>query len=132
MSKIVGCYSQEGRASLKHLDNNAVLETDIPAAHGGEGKEFSPGDMLVGALGACSLLTMGTMAKTQGKSLLGTQVAMDYETASRPSRIIRIVLTYTFPESLAPEDRRKFLAAIKACPVHNSLSKEIVVEVASN
>lgn len=132
MAEILVDYQQPGLVSLKHTENGIVLFSDIPLENGGAGQQFCPGDMLIGALAACSLLTMGEMAQAREKSIVGTQIKISYESASHPNRIGKITMNIVFPKSVLPEDRPRFLGAIKACPIHNSLNPEIVLEVNSN
>jgi uncharacterized OsmC-like protein len=51
---------------------------------------------------------------------------------ANPRHVAKIILRFEFPESVDAQDRTKYLASIKACPVHNSLGGNVVVEVHSN
>ena len=131
MTKISCTYIGDGQTLLKHGDNQVEILTDLPADNGGKARHFSPTDIFASSLAACAVTIMGKMADNRGQSIEGTQVEVEKEMAADPRRVAKITLRFTFPDSIGEADREKYIASIKACPVHNSLGNVEVV-VASN
>lgn len=125
-------YEGDGQTSLVHSDNRVRINTDLPLDNGGKGREFSPTDLFASSLAACAVTIMGKMAESHGKSINGTTVEIEKVMASEPRRVGQIILKFTFPESVPPEERLKYLSTFKSCPVHNSLGKDVDLVVTSN
>lgn len=132
MTTIFCTYNGDGQTSLKHSDNGVEILTDLPSDNGGKGRYFSPTDLFASSLAACAVTIMGKMAESQGKSITGTTVEIDKQMAANPRRVAKIIVQFTFPDSVEPDDRKKFLASFSVCPVHNSLGKDVEVEIVSN
>ncbi len=129
MTNIICTYPGDGKTLLKHSDNGAVIETDLPKKVGGEGRLFCPGDLFAGSVAACLLATMGEMAKHRGKSLGSTTITVNAEFSGKPEHVTKITLNVVFDDSIDETDRKKYLAALNACPVRNSIDKDIDVVV---
>jgi uncharacterized OsmC-like protein len=130
---LISCtYLGDGQTTLQHSDSQVEIRTDLPVDNGGQGRDFSPTDLFASSLGACAATIMGKMAESQGKSITGTHIAIEKEMGANPRHVAKIILRFAFPESVDAKDRAKYLASIKACPVHNSLGDNVVVEVHSN
>ncbi|MCL2347798.1 MAG: OsmC family protein [Planctomycetaceae bacterium] len=129
MTKISCMYNGDGLNLLKHPDNGVEIQTDLPPDNGGKGRYFSPTDLFASSLAACAVTIMGKMAETRGKSIAGTKVDIEKVMAADPRRVAKISLKFTFPASVDETDKQKYLASIHACPVHNSLGKDVEVEI---
>ena len=132
MTLITCTYNGDGQTILQHSDNQVEIRTDLPPDNGGQGRDFSPTDLFASSLGACAVTIMGKMAENQGKSIAGTRITIEKEMGANPRHIAKITLRFEFPESVEASDRKKYIASIKACPVHNSLGEHVGVEVHSN
>ena len=132
MTNIQCTYHGDGQTSLKHSGNNVEILTDLPLDNGGQGRHFSPTDLFASSLAACAVTIMGKMAESHGKSLIGTTADIEKQMATSPRRVAKIVIKLTFPDSVKPDDRKKYLATFNVCPVHNSLDKGVEVEITSN
>jgi uncharacterized OsmC-like protein len=132
MTKMICTYNGDGLTTLLHGDNKAEIYTDLPADNGGKARYFSPTDLFATSLAACALTIMGKMAENHGQSLEGVRAEVEKEMAENPRRIAKITLALTFPDSVSEADRKKYLHAIQACPVHNSLGKDVIVDVRVN
>ncbi len=56
-------YLGDLHTESKHTLSGSVIKTDAPKDHDGEGKDFSPTDLLASALGTCVITIMGIEAK---------------------------------------------------------------------
>jgi uncharacterized OsmC-like protein len=130
---LISCtYNGDGQTTLQHSGNQVELRTDLPPDNGGKGRDFSPTDLFASSLGACAVTIMGKMAESQGKSIAGTRVTIDKEMGTNPRHVAKITLQFEFPENIDAADRQKYIASIKACPVHNSLGGNVTVDIHSN
>ena len=120
--------SYEGRLRCRaiHEPSGAELITDAPKDNMGEGKSFSPTDLVATALGSCMMTIMGIQAQKTNLDLTGTTVRVSKEMVSQPQRRIgKLVVDITVPVPVSAEDRQKLSNAAMACPVHRSLHPDI-------
>lgn len=129
MTKMECVYRGDGQTSMRHLENGAEIMTDLPLDNGGKERSFSPTDIFAASLASCALTIMGKMAESRGKSVEGTRVVVEKEMASEPRRVAKIKLQFIFPDSVADDDRAKWLKSLHACPIHNSIHPDLAVEV---
>ncbi len=122
-------YLGDGQTRLTHGGSGVVVKTDLPTDNGGQGREFSPTDLFASSLAACAVTIMGKMAEVRGQSIAGTRIAVEKTMAADPRRVASIRLVFSFPESVSKEDRDKYLASIRTCPVHNSLGADVDVQI---
>lgn len=132
MTKILCTYTGDGQTTLKHLQSGEQITTDLPADNGGKGRCFSPTDLFTASLAACFLTIMGKMAESKGQDLSSASVEAEKIMYADPRRIGKIILKVTFPAHIEDKDKQKYLAALRACPVHNSLSNNIELILESN
>jgi len=132
MTKILCTYTGDGQTALKHEQSGAEIKTDLPLDNGGKGRCFSPTDLFASSLAACFMTIMGKMASSKGQDLTSAQIEIEKIMYADPRRVGKLILKVTFPPAIAELDKKKYLAALRACPVHNSLSKEIELELSSN
>lgn len=107
----------------------ATLDTDAPKEIGGEGKCFSPTDLLALSLGTCMLITMGLSAKKLGFDMKGSSVEIEKEMGGSTRRVSRVVVRIRCPKVPSEGVREKLEAAAWGCPVHHSLHPETRQEV---
>ena len=132
MTKVICTYQGDGQTTLLHSDNQVEIQTDLPIDNGGQGRSFSPTDLFASSLGACAVTIMGKMAENRGKSIAGTRIEIEKVMGADPRHVAKIILKFEFPGTVDADDRQKYIASIKACPVHNSLGSNVEVEITSN
>jgi putative redox protein len=128
-TKMTCTYLGDGQTELVHGPTNTKLITDLPPDNGGKGRGFSPTDIFAASLPACIVTIMGELAKRNNEDLKGLKIEFEKEMQSSPRRVGKIILKITFPERIPAESRKKYMASIKACPVHGSLHPEIVLDI---
>ena len=115
---------------LTHLDSGAKLLTDAPKDNQGEGKSFSPTDIVAGALASCMLTIMAIYAKRTGIDLTGVKGKVLKEmTTTPPRRIQKLSVSFQMPKRLSDAERKALETAALTCPVHRSLRPEVEVPV---
>ena len=112
---------------LTHEPSGTQIITDAPKDNGGEGKAFSPTDLVAAALGSCVVTTMVLFAERHGISLKGASFQVEKIMGSDPRRIAELVLKVYLPADLSETDRLKIERAGMTCPVHKSLHPETLV-----
>jgi len=100
------------------------VTADVPEADGGEDAGPTPHDLLAGALGACTALTLKIYAARKQWALGDAEVTVSVEKTpelARMTREIRLV------GALDDEQRARLLKVAEACPVHKTLSGKIEI-----
>lgn len=123
--KFTGNLSTE----LTHVDSGAKLITDAPKDNQGEGKSFSPTDMVAGALISCMLTIMAIYAKRTGIDLTGVTGKVTKEMSADPRRIGKLSVTFQMPKRFTDAERKALETVAMTCPVHKSLHPEVQVPV---
>lgn len=130
MEKIKAVYTGDFQVECVHGENGAKLITYAPKEVGGNGKGFSPTDLLITALGSCMLTLLGMTAQKLGVEVKGSTVEMEKEMTSIPTRRLgKAVLRIRCPHSFSQQIREKLEKAVIECPVHRSLHPEIKIEI---
>jgi putative redox protein len=131
-----GGYAQQIEAG------NHVWTADEPVGSGGTDTGPDPYALLLGALGACTSMTMRMYAARKQWPLEGVTVrlrhdsnyAKDCEDCEKPdARIERIVREITLRGPLSEEQKARLVEIANRCPVHRSLvsPEEIVTTLAA-
>ncbi len=129
MTSITCTYTGDGETKLVHGPTGSVIETDLPPDNGGQGRRFSPTDLLASAYASCVLTIMGKMASVRGEKLGGAQIEIEKIMASAPRRVGEFVLKVSFPTHFTPEQKAFYQTAINACPVHQTLHPDVKTTV---
>ena len=96
------------------------LHGDEPVADGGRDSGPAPFDLLVAALGSCTVMTMRWYARRQGWPLVHAEAAVTHEKRDGHDHFIKSVsLT---GEALTVEQRSKLLEVAARCPVHKAIA----------
>lgn len=126
---ITGKYLGTKKVQLVHEPSGEVLITEAPKDNGGEGKGFSPTDLVAAAYGSCVMTTIAIVAERSGLSVEGMHMRVEKHMQSEPRRIGNIPLTVYMPKALSEQDRQKLERAGLACPVHKSLHPDVKAEI---
>lgn len=129
MTKITCTYLGEGQTELLHGPTGETIRTDLPPDNGGQGRLFSPTDLLAGALASCIITIIAKMAERDGQDLKGMRIETDKIMAASPRRVAEFVLDITFPPHFTQAQKDRYAAAVNACPVHRSLHPDIKTTV---
>lgn len=125
MVTITTRYDGDLSTTATHGPSGSVLQTDAPTDNQGQGRYFSPTDLVATALGSCILTTMGIVARRHGIAMEGATATVEKHMQNNPRRIARLPVVVHLPAAV-PADQRKVLeTAGHACPVHRSLHAEI-------
>ncbi|HEX8160712.1 MAG TPA: OsmC family protein [Pyrinomonadaceae bacterium] len=129
--------------SVANLQNSVsygggfTFTTDEPARLGGDGAGADPYTLILAALGSCISMTLTLYARRKGWALEGVTVRLrqqrlhakdcaECETQT-DSFVHRIERRVTVEGELTEEQRARLLEIAHKCPVHKTLTSEIVI-----
>jgi putative redox protein len=127
--EMTGIYLGQKKVKLVHGPSGEVLVTEAPRDNGGEGKSFSPTDLIGAAYGSCVLTTIAIVAERSALNVTGMHMRVEKHMQQEPRRIGELPLEVHLPASLADHDRQKLERAGLACPVHKSLHPDIKAHI---
>ena len=132
MSNITVTYLGDLRTEAIHIDSNSSIITDAPIDNQGLGSKFSPTDLVASSLGSCLLTIMGIVAKRHKIDLKDSYANVEKKMSENPRRISSIMIDIYLKSSLNDKQIKILKQAAKHCPVHNSLNKNIDIQINFN
>jgi uncharacterized OsmC-like protein len=109
---------------------DAVAIIDKSVADGGAGDGFRSVELLLGALGSCTIGTMLSAAEEAGIELGDVRADLTAITSLTTDTVTRAKLTLTVEGDLTPEETALLEAAAAHCKVHRSLHDGIETQFA--
>jgi putative redox protein len=129
MTKITIDYLGNLRTSCVHEQNQEKLFTDAPVDNQGEGKFFSPTDLLAAALGSCMLTILGIYCKNQQLNLKEATCETEKIMESSPRRVGAVRVRLLIKGNFTVEEQAAIQRQCLSCPVAESLDKNLKQEV---
>lgn len=130
MVTITGMYSGGLRCVARHGPSEAELITDAPVDNHGQGRSFSPTDLVATALATCVITTMAIWAERHQLPFAGATYTVTKEMATTsPRRIARLGLTVRVPGKYTEHERERLSYVAHACPVHQSLHESVKIDL---
>ena len=126
--KISGVYEGGLTMAMTHDLSGTKLRTDPPLDNGGDGKSFSPTDLVATGLASCMMTVMTLAARKESIDLKGMHTFVEkHMSADLPRRINRLDVVLHMPKSLSPEQRARLEHIGNTCPVIQSIHPEIAL-----
>jgi len=113
-----------------HGPSGDAMLTDAPTDNQGQGRHFSPTDLVGTSMITCMVTIMGIAARARGWNIEGTRAEVTKEMSAVPRRhIARLLVTIALPPGVPVAARPVLEAAALGCPVKASLGPDTAVEV---
>ena len=117
-------------AGHQHGPSGDKIRTTAPKDNGGTGENFSPTDLMATSVAACMTTIMALWARGREYNLDGVRYRVEKHMSSdTPRRIVKLPIEIWVPDDVAESDRASLENAAVNCPVSNSISKDIDVNV---
>ena len=129
MVQIDNKYLGDLLCKAEHTPSGVTLTTDAPTDNHGQGRSFSPTDLVATALGTCIATILGIQADKHDFDLDGIEISVEKEMASNPRRIDSLKTEVTMPAPLDDQTRERLERAARHCPVDESLHPDIDVSI---
>lgn len=130
MTRMKATYKGGLRVECQHLDSGTTIITDAPVDNQGQGRSFSPTDLLATSLAACMLTIMGIYARTSGLDMEGATADIRKIMSDSPRKVAKIEVRVTMPDKGYTEaDKTKLERAALACPVQATLKEAVETEI---
>ena len=131
--RISGTYVSGLAMRMTHEISGTSLMTDPPLDNGGEGRSFSPTDLVATALGSCMMSVMAIYAKKEAIDLAGMSCAVEkHMSADLPRRILRLDVVIQMRRTLTADQRIVLERVGNNCPVIQSLSPAVQIHKTYN
>ena len=137
MTNRVRVVSREGFAQEVSAGKHRLI-ADEPAEVGGKDLGPNPYELLLGALGACTAMTVGMYARRKGWPLEGVEVELTQEQVhaddcadceTRDIRMDHITKKLRLRGPLDETQRQRLLEIAERCPVNRTLNGEMTMEL---
>lgn len=133
MVKITLKYENNLRINATHEPSQTHLITDAPIDNHGKGESFSPTDLVATGLGACMITLIGIMAERHQIDISGLHGQVEkIMSQDSPRRIQKLICKLDCPSKIAPEKTKMLERAALTCPVKQSLSPDIELDIQFN
>jgi len=135
MSDVTVTSSGSLKNEVRFGDGRTMI-TDEPISAGGENAGPDPYSLLLAALGSCICMTVTLYARRKGWSLDRVTVRLQQnrmyaedckDCETKEGSIHRIERSVTFEGNLDDEQRTRLAEIAHKCPVHKTLTSEIVI-----
>jgi putative redox protein len=134
---VVVTATGEGTYTQQVTTSTHTLLVDEPVAVGGADAGPNPYELLLASLGSCTAITLRMYADRKGIPLTGSTIrlrhdrihAEDCERCETERGLLsRITREIELEGDLDDDQRAKLMLIADKCPVHRTLSSEIVIE----
>ncbi len=136
---VVTCMGHGKFGTEVHTSSHSFI-ADEPTSYGGDDSGPTPYDLLLGALGSCTSMTMGMYAQRKDWPLKGVKIHLTHsrdhakdcekcvtEEDRMPHQLITRAITMDGAD-LSEDQRQRLLEIADKCPVHRTLESRISVE----
>ena len=133
MTTVKSKYLGGLRVESIHLQSGTKIVTDAPTDNHGKGESFSPTDLCATALAGCMMTIMGLYAQNAGIDVVGAEIEITKKMTAEPRRIGEIEVIFNMPDKdYSDKDKKALERAAHTCPVHYSLSENLIQTVIFN
>lgn len=117
--------------------SNHIINADEPQSVGGDDTGATPYDLLLSSLGACKSMTMRMYAERKGYALESAEIRLSHDKIhaddcehceTDSGKIDQIKTEITLTGDLTDGERRKIFEIAERCPVHRTITSEIIIE----
>lgn len=125
ITKTAVTSTNEGKYQQEIQAGPHTILADEPRSLGGDGTGPTPISLMLGALGACTSMTLKMYADHKGLPLSGVDVFLSHEQREGKDHIDREIVIHG--AGLSTEQRQRLMEIADKCPVHKMLSGSAVI-----
>ena len=133
MSKFKVTYKGNFSTEMVHLESGKKIITDAPKDNQGLGRTFSPTDLIASSLASCMITIIAIAAKTHNIKI--TEIDSDVKkkmSNTLPRKIAQVDVNLNVFGNLDEKSQLIVKRSAKNCPVHHSLSKDMIINLKIN
>ena len=130
MSGFKVTYKGDLSTEIEHLDSGSKITTDAPKDNQGLGRTFSPTDLVASSLASCRITIIAIAKRTHSLNIDAMNADVDkIMSSSLPRKISQINVKISIQGNLDDKSKLIIERSAKNCPVHHSLSKDMIINV---
>jgi putative redox protein len=123
-------YLGDLRVECVHEKSGTKIVTDAPVDNNGKGSSFSPTDLCATAYLSCMVTIIGIYCDKNDLEFVHAEGSVDKIMASGPRRISRLEINLDLSgNNWSNEERQGVIKAAEACPVAQSVSSDMEVDI---
>lgn len=123
-------YQGNLRTKMTHLRSGSEVITDAPVDNNGQGKSFSPTDLVSSALASCVMTILGIKARDMGFETVEMFAEVSKTMGSNPRRIAKIeIALHVKIDGVSEKQQMVLERTTRACPVAKSLHPDTHEEI---
>ena len=128
--KISAKYIGGKKVEITHETSGTKFVTAAPLDNGGDGSSFSPTDLCTASIGACAMTIIALLAEKLGIDVSSMHMSAEkIMSQDLPRRISEVPVEIYLPSSIDTDSRKKLETAAAGCPVLQSLSTDVTVDI---
>ena len=128
MDKVLVKYEND-KSYIKHIESEKEIQTSTAVEYGGDGSSFSSTDLLIAALGNCTLTTIDKIISRESGDINEIRITLDKKLSDNPKEIKSISMNIYIPLLKNDKTEKKINRAIDTCPVHKCLAKGTKINI---
>ena len=133
MSEFKVTYKGNFSTEMIHLESGKKVTTDAPKDNQGLGRTFSPTDLIASSLASCMITIIAIAGKTHNLNIsnLDSRVKK-IMSKTLPRKISQIDVGLNITGDLDSKSKLIIERSAKNCPVHHSLSENMIINLKIN
>ena len=132
MSDLIAAHVRESGESLYAVDievNGHAMKGDEPETYGSANLGPAPYDLLLAALGECTVMTIRWFALQRKWPLERAEAKLTHEKVGHKDVFTKTITLHG--DDLTAEQRQKLIDVAAKCPVHKTLMSEVTIDTRS-
>lgn len=123
-------YIGDLKCEIEHIYSGTKMVTSAPLDNNGDASSFSPTDLLASAYVSCMITIIGIYCDQNKLEFNRCEASANKMMESGPRRVAKLEIDIDLEgNNWSPDEQARIIRAAEACPVAQSVSKEMIVDI---